>query len=647
MPQVSPIAELTTQSTDVLSTYENGRWLVQNRPKLAASIVAIVWIEDGITASESETVQEVVTLAAFHEVLTAALIDHPWFADGVAETELEGIRHLGDIAYYSDSAARQLGAMPWFMDGITETEVKAVDNLAYIAQSSEAVAELTVGMSWFADGITETEVKAVDNLAYIARSSGAVAELTVDMPWFADDITETELEGIRNLGDIAYDNTVAAELIAEMPFLAAVEPVDVSALDALAGLVDDKDDSLQQILAHPSLTGGITHALAPIVAMLYGVARANPDLIYTLLNPESITIERRSIVLPLAGQVQLAIVRTRPGSPKTMDLLEHSVRTAEELMGEPLPTRYVGILYEDAVIGPFDGMNFGTHIALRSERAVESDYVEASSDTGGIAHEVVHYYWRGNADWVDEGAANFIGTVIERRIDGEEVRLVGAPCPYMRSISELDELGPDPESDEFGCNYTLGERLFYDLDRSLDEAEFWRGVRDLYVRSQVSEESEGEYGSTRVGMEHMREVFESDAADVVIARWYGGSKPYDLSQLDTAPVDPELPAMNGLVDLAKITIGDDDSAVTSFSAQEVTDAVWFNLEYSYSVSGKPRQVSLDTVGLYEDGFEFHRGNTNSFGQRTVKPSFPRRRESTPWPHIYGGITVTWYNTNSL
>ena len=29
-------------------------------------------------------------------------------------------------------------------------------------------------------------------------------------------------------------------------------------------------------------------------------------------------------------------------------------------------------------------------------------------------------------------------------------------------------------------------------------------------------------------------------------------------------------------------------------------------------------------------------------ERAVKPSFPRRWESTPWPHIYGGITVTWY-----
>ena len=817
MPQVSPTPKLTTQPAVVLSTYENGAWLLHNRPGLAASIAAIAWIEDGIAASESETVQEVVTLAAFHEVLAASLIDHPWFADDIAATEVEAIRNLGDIAYFSEATAGQLGATAWFMDGITDTEVKAiynlayiaqssgavaeltagmswfadsitdtevkaiytlgyitqssgavaeltagmswfadgitdteleaVDNLAYIAQSSEAVAELTAGMSWFGDGITDTELEAiytlgyivqssgavaeltagmswfgdgitdteleavdrlayiaqssgavaqrtagmswfgdgitdteldaVNNLAYIAQSSGAVAELTAGMSWFADGITDTEVKAIYTLGYIAQSSGAVAELtagmswfvdgitdtevkaiytlgyivqssgavaeltagmswfgdgitdteleavdrlayiaqssgavaqrIAEMPFLAAIEPLDVSTLNTLARLAGNKEELLQRVLAHPSLTEGVTDALTPIVSMLYGVAEANADLVDKLLTPESITIERRSIVLPLTGQVELAIVRTRPGSARTMNLLEHSVRTVEELMGEPLPNRHVAILYEDAVIGSFDGMNFGTHIALLSERAAEADYVEDSSDTGGIAHEVAHYYWSGNAGWVDEGAANFIGTVIERKIDGEEVRLVGAPCPYMRSISELDDLAPDPETDEFGCNYTLGERVFHDLYRSLDEAEFWRGVRDLYVRSQKSEEPESEYGSTRVGMEHIREVFQSDAAHMVIARWYGEAKPYDLSQLDTGPVDPGLPAINGVVDLARITMGDDDSTVTSFSAQEATDAVWCNLKYSYSASGKPQQVSLDTVGLYEDGFEFHRG----------------------------------------
>ena len=341
--------------------------------------------------------------------------------------------------------------------------------------------------------------------------------------------------------------------------------------------------------------------------MLDGVAETNPDLVDTLLDPGSISIERRAITLPLAGDVELAIVRTRPGSPRSMEFLEHSVRTAEELMDAPLPTRYVGLLYADAVPSSSAGANFGTHIVLRSEHAVSVDNPEESSDTGGIAHEVVHYYWRGNADWVNEGAANFIGTVIERRVDAAEVALAGAPCPYMRTIAELDELAPDRETAEFGCNYTLGERLFFDLHRSLDEAEFWRGVRDLYTRSRVGEAPGDVHESTRIDMEHIREVFESDTAAIVTARWFDGTEPFDLSRLDTDPVDPELSAINGVVDRALVTIGHDDSAVTGFLAQDVTDNVWFNLGYSHSVSGGPRHVSLDTVGLYEDGFEFHRG----------------------------------------
>ena len=81
VPQISPTPVSATPSAAALTTFENGGWLVQNRPSLAASIVAIDWIEDGIGASESEAVQEVVTLAAFHEVLTSSLIDRPWVID--------------------------------------------------------------------------------------------------------------------------------------------------------------------------------------------------------------------------------------------------------------------------------------------------------------------------------------------------------------------------------------------------------------------------------------------------------------------------------------------------------------------------------------------------------------------------------------
>ena len=704
-----------TPSVTMLATFENGRWLIQNRPTLAASIAVIVWIEDGIRASESEVVQEVVTLAAFHEVLTASLIDRPWFGDGVTETELEGIKYLSYIAYDNGPVASQVADLPWFVDGITQTEVEAVDNLAYIAQSSEAVAELTVGMSWFADGITETEleglkylrylasdsgtaasqvaampwfvdgitqteveavdklayiaqsseavaeltvnmswfadgftetelagvkylgyiaydsevaarqvadmlwfvdgiteteVEAIDNLAYIAQSSGTIAEIAAGMSWFMDGITETELEVVRYLGYIAYDNTGAAERIAEMPFLAAIEPVDVSTLDALAGLAGYREELLQQILAHPSLADGITDGITPVISVLHGVAETNPSLIERLLDPEVVNLERRSIVLPLTGDVDLVIVRTAPGAVRGMDLLEHSVRASEEFMGKPLPTRYVGLLYEDAVSEDYAGTNFGTHIAILPEYDVDdgNDGAGFASDT--IAHEVAHYYWGGNAEWIDEGMGEFMAAAIGNRRTGEPIGVTNAPCAYARSITELETLAPDPDADYdvFGCNYSFGVRLFVDMYRILGEDAVWRGLRDLYDKSLMEGDADDLKG-TALDIRHLREVFQSDPGVLVsIGRWYDRTEDYDLSHLDLRPADPTLPSINGQIDEAYLQIGEDGPSVSSFSVEDPADqTVWLNLDYSYNVTGGPHKLLLDLVEFYEDGFEFRRG----------------------------------------
>ena len=112
VPQTRSTPMSAIPSVTVLSGFKNGRWLIQNRSTLAKSIAAVVWVEDGIATSETEAVQEVVTLAAFHEELTTSLIDRPWFTDGVTETELEGIKYLGDIAYHSEVTARQVAAIP-------------------------------------------------------------------------------------------------------------------------------------------------------------------------------------------------------------------------------------------------------------------------------------------------------------------------------------------------------------------------------------------------------------------------------------------------------------------------------------------------------------------------------------------------------
>ncbi len=282
-------------------------------------------------------------------------------------------------------------ALHWFADDITEIELEAIKDLGGIAYDHESVASRVVGMPWFEDGITEMEAAAIDDLGRIAFDNGAAADRVVDLAWFTDGITMTEANVIQKLRLISQKSGAASEQIINMPFLVTIEPTDFSAMTSLSIMAYFRLEAFDGLMSHRSLTDGITDNLTPVVAMLYGVVKTNPGLLETLLDPEGVSIERRSIVTPLSGNVDLVIVRTRPGAARGMDILEHSARAVEELMGEPLPTQYIGLLYEDAVIGAFAGTNFGTHIAIRPKYDVDDDSHEADFAPLNIAHEVAHY----------------------------------------------------------------------------------------------------------------------------------------------------------------------------------------------------------------------------------------------------------------
>ena len=269
-----------------------------------------------------------------------------------------------------------------------------------------------------------------------------------------------------------------------------------------------------------------------------------------------------------------------------MDLLEHSVRSAEEYMGAPLPTSYVGLLYENAVHGSSAGTNFGTHIAIRPKYDVDGRSHEAAFAGNATAHEVAHYYWSGNEDWVDEGGADLMGSIIEGAQTGRPIAVTNTPCGHAGSIAELEGLGVAQGDVEFQCNYSLGERLFVDMHRTLGEERFQQGFRALYLASEVEDDADNLRG-TSVGVEHIREAFRSDdgAESAVIARWYDGTGAHDLSRLDTTPVDPSLSSINGRIDEAYVSMKTDGPAVSTFSAQNVTGWVYLTLKYSYSVSG--------------------------------------------------------------
>ena len=542
--------------------------------------------------------------------------------------------------------ASSIKKLDWIQDGIDDTESKAIQDLLYIAVTSRSVVASIVSLSWVQDGIHDVEAGAFRWLNNIG--SAEVASSVVSLGWVEDGIEEIEVKAIERISYIDYKDAGEAFRIVGMPFLTTIEPLDVSALDALSDLAAFKEGSLARVMAHPSLARGITDALTPIVAMLYGVAKTNPPLTDRLLDPEGVDLERRSITLPLTGDVDLVIVRTGPGAARSMDLLEHSVRTSEELMGEPFPTRYVGLLYENAVSGGFAGTNFGTHIAVLPKYDVDDGNYEAEFAPHAIAHEVAHYFWSGNADWVDEGVSDFMASSVENRRAGKTVGVTNDPCPYARSIAELEILAPnaDADLDVFGCNYSLGERLFVDMARTLGDDVIWRSLRDLYAKSLVEDDADDLKG-TSLDIDHLWEVFQSaPGAAVSIERWYDGTEDYDISQLDTGPVEPILASINGRIDEAYVAASWGGPAVSDFSAQDVTDWVYLTLKYSYDVSGDPREVHLEIVEYYEDGFEFRRrrgeltaearyiGGTAGF---SVGPT-PSRKGAPGryWVYVYAG-----------
>ena len=312
-----------------------------------------------------------------------------------------------------------------------------------------------------------------------------------------------------------------------MPFLEDVAGPDALAVRSLEKLGDRKVDTFLEVMSHPTIADGITDEEAKMVALLGGTYSYRPESGDVLMRGAGVNVEERTIQLPLAGETLLSVVRIRDQNTSSMDFLEHSVRTIEEFMGVPLTAGYIALLYDDAVFPGSGGTNFGTHMAMQLLYDVEN-----SSWWGYtafvIAHEVAHYYWSGNRNWIDEGAAEILGSISEYARDETPIDVTNNPCAAAETIGELEAMDPDALGTRgFNCNYSLGEQLFLDLYNSLGEETFRQGFRALYLKSQAEDYSDDCEG-TELGICHLLAAFKADATeaqaamvDEIVARWYG------------------------------------------------------------------------------------------------------------------------------
>ena len=341
--------------------------------------------------------------------------------------------------------------------------------------------------------------------------------------WYQDGIAEDEAEVAELLRSLDFVSGSMSELLA-MPFLESVEESDVLALQSLnqlallnwTTLADPSE--FAEFMSHPAIADGITDEEAIFVTVASDAYAENPGLVDTLLEPAEVLSERRIIELPVAGEVELVIVRIHPGSARSMDLLEEAVRFAEDYMGERFPLNLVLLLYADAVKDGFAGHNSG------ADMVVHPDF-DRDDKLGLIAsHEVAHFYWRGSSQvWIDEGAAEFLAVVEADRLLWLDMTDI-SPADVMDEYdcadgTTLKSLETLPDSQAEDCSYALGFLFFLDLHQALGAEDFQQGFRELYQAGKDVLDPES-WQARNMG--DVRDAFEpSTAATGIIANLVG------------------------------------------------------------------------------------------------------------------------------
>ena len=246
------------------------------------------------------------------------------------------------------------------------------------------------------------------------------------------------------------------------------------------------------------------------------------------------TSESATIKLKSTGEeLDLMIYRHGPGSARSMDLLAHSVRSVAEFMGNTGPflsNQPVTLAFDDwGLSHRAAGMvkfswnhrkrSWDKTIVVLPKYDVDDSSVEAPNTGYILAHEAAHYYWSGNENWLDEGAASILGGLSESRRASRELTTHYPSDANCQTLSELEKQRPQLTGGGYHCHHSLGERLFLDLYTGLGRNVFQRGFRNLHHRSEDS----------KLGIGDVRAAFtegvppEAEAVvEDVIARWYDG-----------------------------------------------------------------------------------------------------------------------------
>ncbi len=195
----------------------------------------------------------------------------------------------------------------------------------------------------------------------------------------------------------------------------------------------------------------------------------------------SAAIERRTVTLPLTGDVMFLIARGAAGgaqiAPYAMDTLERTARAVEDYLGIPYPTRTIRLVFVSPT-DEFAGAFYRGHIEITSQCAAAEYCLETT-----LTHELTHYHFNSTSILLREGTAVFVEDYLRYQWHGAERGLALGPVinDGQPECDGYQRIGPWLSSDRSDpqCAYYFGHLLFYQLYRTLDESEFIAGLQRL------------------------------------------------------------------------------------------------------------------------------------------------------------------------
>lgn len=336
--------------------------------------------------------------------------------------------------------------------------------------------------------------------------SYAITSDITGLPWVRDGQTGAEKLTVAWLSELQEHNPSLVTSLVRMPFLQDHTPGDLQAIRTLTLMSKgtsriDPDPQYATALAnHAAFAdgGGIDNTEAKLIAVTsMPYMDGQVTLIDLLLNFG--TVEETSVRGQHGNALTFAIVRliTSQQNSKLMQSATSATRHAETLMAQALPLDFVGILVADSA--SFAGANNGIHLWIDDcfDGTDCSDRVRQSL----VAHEIGHYWWGTGANylqenWISEGAAEYIAAYsVKAQFGDNSLFTTNWPCPYYRTIEHLRADNPDYIFSQGSlCNYSLGERLFINLDRSIGHTAFAAGFRNLHQRLSTYADDEIDQG---------------------------------------------------------------------------------------------------------------------------------------------------------